>query len=118
MAHLETRVFGSTKHLLVILDNDEAELLEVLGKDEPVTVCGSVKYVDGWMEPYIELSKGVKTEEQVDADAMRNVKKLLKKGMTLAKKASEPGVSNIRRLELGLKAFELLVEMNEMFMEE
>jgi hypothetical protein len=115
MAEFETRGFGSTKHLLVMVDKDEAELLNVLGNDRPMAVCGFIKLADGWGAPYIELQKGVKNEAQVKDDTIRNVRKILKRARTLAKKTE--GTSVIRKAELGLKAFELLAEMNEIMAE-
>ena len=69
MATIETRQFGSTKKLLVIATQEEAELVRaVLGK-EFTQIRGEVRIADGCYETYLDLQKGVRdVNEQLGAE--------------------------------------------------
>jgi hypothetical protein len=69
MATIETRQFGSTKKLLVIVTQEEAELVRaVLGK-EFTQIRGEVRIADGCYETYLDLQKGVRdVNEQLGAE--------------------------------------------------
>lgn len=63
MARLEIRAFGSTKHLLMIVNRKESRLLfAALGKHLPVKVAGEAVMSDDCTTVYIRLKKGVNPE--------------------------------------------------------